>query len=53
MKQTKTNFESVIAIGLLIIAISLICSSFTGLPIMHEVRWDKVFAQASNALPPF
>jgi hypothetical protein len=50
MKQVKTNFESfIIIVGVLIITISLIGSSFTSLPILHEVRWeDKVFAQASS-----
>jgi hypothetical protein len=53
MKQTKTNFESVIVIGVLIMVISLIRSSFTALPIMYEVRWeDKVFAQTSNDAIP-
>ena len=33
--------------------ISLIGSSFTALPIMHEVRWeDEVFAQTSNEATP-
>src|ERR671914_1564685 len=51
MKQTKTNFESLIVIGVLIMVISLIGSS--ALPIMHEVRWeDKVFAQTSNDATP-
>src|SRR5215208_2609382 len=50
MKQVETNFESfIVMVGVLIITISLISSSFTGLPIMHKVRWeDKVFAQASS-----
>ena len=48
MKQVKTNFESFIVIGVLIIAISLIGSSLSGLPLMLEVQWDNVFAQASN-----
>jgi len=50
MKQVETNFESfIVIVGVLIITISLISSSFTGLPIMHKVRWeDKVFAQASS-----
>ena len=48
MKQVKTNFESFIVIGVLIIAISLIGSSLPGLPLMLEVQWDNVFAQASN-----
>jgi hypothetical protein len=48
MKQVKTNFESFIVIGLLTIAISLIGSSLPGLPLMLEVQWDNVFAQASN-----
>ena len=48
MKQVKTNFESFIVIGVLIIAISLIGSSLPGLPLMLEVHWDNVFAQASN-----
>jgi hypothetical protein len=53
MKQTKTNFELLIVIGVLIMVISLIGSSFTALPIMHEVRWeDKVFAQTSNEATP-
>ena len=53
MKQSKTNFESLIVIGVLIMVISLIGSSFTALPIMHEVRWeDKVFAQTSNDATP-
>jgi hypothetical protein len=53
MKQTKTNFESLIVIGVLIMVISLIGSSLTALPIMHEVHWeDKVFAQTSNNAAP-
>jgi hypothetical protein len=53
MKQSKTNFESLIVIGVLIMVISLIGSSLTALPIMHEVRWeDKVFAQTSNNATP-
>jgi hypothetical protein len=48
VKQTKTNFESFIVIGILIIAIYLIGSSLPDLPIMFEVQWNKVFAQASN-----
>jgi hypothetical protein len=48
MKLVKTNFESFIVIGVSIIAISLIGSSFTDLPLMLEVQWDKVSAQASN-----
>lgn len=53
MKQTKTNFELLIVIGVLIMVISLIGSLFTALPIMHEVRWeDKVFAQTSNEATP-
>jgi hypothetical protein len=48
MKQTKTNFESFIVIGVLIMAISLIGSSIPSPPIMFEVRWDEVFVQASN-----
>jgi hypothetical protein len=48
MKQTKTNFESFIVIGVLIMAISLIGSSFPDLATMLEVRWDKIFAQPSN-----
>src|ERR687893_16385 len=48
MKQVKTNFESFIVIGVLIIAISLIGSSLPGLPLMLEVHWDNVFAHASN-----
>src|ERR671918_2031252 len=53
VKQTKTNFELLIVIGVLIMVISLIGSSFTALPIMHEVRWeDKVFAQTSNEATP-
>ena len=46
MKQVKTNFESFIVIGVLIIAISLIGSSLPGLPLMLETQWDNVFAQA-------
>ncbi len=42
MKQTKTNLESFIVIGVLIMAIFLIDDSLSGLP------WDKVFVQASN-----
>src|SRR5918996_1622084 len=53
VKQTKTNFELLIVIGVLIMVISLIGSSFTALPIMHEVRWeDEVFAQTSNEATP-
>jgi hypothetical protein len=48
MKQIKTDFESFIVIGVLIIAISLIGSSLTGLPLMLEVQWDIVLAQAPN-----
>ncbi len=48
MKQTKTNFESFIVIGVVIMATSLIGSSVPGLPIKFEVRWDEVFVQASN-----
>jgi hypothetical protein len=48
MKQAKTDFESFIVIGVLIIAISLIGSSLTGLPLMLEVQWNDVFAQVSN-----
>ena len=44
MKQVKTNFESFIVIGVLIIAISLIDSSLPGLPLMLETQWDNVFA---------
>ena len=47
VKLTKTNFESFIVIGVLIMAIALIGSSFPNLPIMVDVQ-DKVFAQASN-----
>jgi hypothetical protein len=50
MKQVKTNFESFIVIGVLIIAISLIGSSLPGLPLMLEVQWDNVFAQATTNL---
>lgn len=50
MKQVKTNFESFIVIGVLIIAISLIGSSLPGLPLMLEVHWDTVFAQATTNL---
>ncbi|HKG89310.1 MAG TPA: hypothetical protein VKA95_13375 [Nitrososphaeraceae archaeon] len=45
VKLTKTNFESFIVIGVLIMAIALIGSSF---PNLVDVQWDKVFAQASN-----
>ena len=45
VKQVKTNFESFIVIGVLIIAISLIGSSLPGLPLP---QWDNIFAQASN-----
>src|SRR5215203_2007645 len=48
MKQTKTNFESFIVIGVVIMATSLIGSSVPGLPIKFEVRWDELFVQASN-----
>src|ERR687897_2902134 len=48
MKQVKTNFESFIVIGVLIIAISLIGSSLPGLPLRLETQWDNVFAQASS-----
>jgi hypothetical protein len=48
MKEAKTDFESFIVVGVLIIAISLIGSSLTGLPLMLEVQWNNVFAQASN-----
>jgi hypothetical protein len=54
MKQTRTNFESFIVIGgVLIMVITLIGSSFTALPITHEIRGeDKVFAQTSNDTTP-
>ena len=48
VKLTKTNFESFIVIGVLMMAIPLIGSFFPDLLIMLEVQWDKVFAQASN-----
>jgi hypothetical protein len=48
MKQVKTNFESFIVIGLLIMAIPLIGSSFSDLQIMLDVQMDMVFAKASN-----
>jgi hypothetical protein len=48
VKLTKTDFESFIVIGVLIMTIALIGSSFPNLPIMLDVQWDKVFAQASN-----
>jgi hypothetical protein len=48
VKLTKTNLESFIVIGVLIMAIPLIGSSFADLPTMLDVQWNKVFAQASN-----
>jgi hypothetical protein len=48
MKQTKTNFESFIIMGVLIMAIPLIGNSFPDLPTTLDVQWYKVFAQASN-----
>ncbi len=45
VKLTRTNFESFIVIGVLIMAIPLIGSSLPDFPIMLEVQ---VFAQASN-----
>jgi hypothetical protein len=48
VKLTKTNFESFFVIGVLIMATPLMASSFPDLPIMVDVQWDKVFAQASN-----
>src|SRR5215212_8860501 len=49
MKQVETNFEWVIVIvGVLLITISLIGSSFPDLQIMLDVQMDKVFAQASS-----
>jgi hypothetical protein len=48
VKLTKTNFESFIVIGVLMMATPLIGSSFSDLPIMLDIQWDKVFAQASN-----
>ena len=48
VRQVKTNFESLVVIGVLIFALSLIGSSFLGLPLILEVQWDIVFVQASN-----
>ena len=48
VKQVKTNFESFIVIGVLIIAISLVGSSLSGLLLMLEGQQDVVFAQPSN-----
>ena len=48
VKQVKTNFESFISIGVLIIAISLVGSSLSGLLLMLEGQQDVVFAQPSN-----
>jgi hypothetical protein len=48
VKLARTNFESFIVIGVLIMAIPLIGSSLPDFPIMLDVQWDKVFAQASN-----
>ncbi len=48
VKLARTNFESFIVIGVLIMAIPLIGSSLPDFPIMLEIQWDKVFAQASN-----
>jgi hypothetical protein len=48
VKLTKTNLESFIVIGVIIMAIPLIGSSFADLPTMLDVQWNKVFAQASN-----
>ncbi|SRR5215203_2077024 len=49
MKQVKTNFESfIVIVGVLLITISLIGSSFPDLQIMLDVQMGKVFAQASN-----
>ena len=48
MKQTKTNFELFIIMGVLIMTIPLIGNSFPDLPTMLDVQWYKVFAQASN-----
>jgi hypothetical protein len=48
VKLTKTNFESFIVIGVLMMAIALIGSSSPTLPMMLDVQWDKIFAQASN-----
>jgi hypothetical protein len=48
VKLTKANFESFIVIGVLIMATPLIGSSFPDLPMMLDIQWAKVFAQASN-----
>jgi hypothetical protein len=48
VKLARTNFESFIVIGVLIMAIPLIGSSLPDFPIMLEIQGDKVFAQASN-----
>src|ERR687891_813361 len=52
VKQVKTNFESFISIGVLIIAISLVGSSLPGLLLMLEGQQDVVFAQPSNDATP-
>src|SRR5918992_664504 len=48
VRQVKTNFVSLVVIGVLIFALSLIGSSFPGLPLILEVQRDIVFVQASN-----
>lgn len=48
VKQTKTNFESFIVIGVLITALSLDSNSFPDILIMLGVHNDEVFAQTSD-----